>query len=79
MSVGPSKPQPHFEVSRMDRIQNATKKIIVEYFENPLRYLFYISLTGLVVSLFFHRNLPWEYYLITVLLGGLEIKKEIKK
>lgn len=71
--MGPSDKTPHFEVSRMDRIQNVTKKIIVAYFEDPLHYAFYIGLLGLMVSTIFGYNPPLTFWGIMAGLTGYKI------
>jgi len=71
--MGPTKPQPHFEVSKMDRIQNAAKKVITAYFEDPLHYLFYIGLLGLMVTTISRHNPAYSYWLIMGLLTGYKI------
>lgn len=73
MAIGPSKPQPNFEVSRMDRIQNATKRLITAYFENPLHYVFYITLIGMIVLIARFGRAPGQLWLVMGLLTACKI------
>lgn len=73
MSVGPKNTQSNFEVSRIDRIQNATKRIVVAYFENPLHYLFYLGLAGLMLMIAIKGKAPGQFWMIIGILTAYKI------
>lgn len=79
MSIGPNmEEEQQITVSRFDRLNHSVKKSVDSYFQKPIFYLFYISLGGTIISLFFNRSLSREFYLFLIILACLEMKTKIK-
>ncbi len=72
MSLGPQLQQEEQGFSKFDRVQFALKKSAKSYFENPLHYLFYGTLTLAVLGLFVGMEFSWQFYVLLGSLGAVQ-------
>ena len=78
MSIGPTpKEDDAFIQTPTQKAVNATKKVAEAFFFDPVHYLFYGSLTGIIIGLFFHITFSWELYAITLVLGAIELFRHL--
>jgi small basic protein len=61
------------------QVKTAVKKSVEKYFSDPLHYIFYGSLTVLIIALFFGIHFSWQLYLIIVILAGIKLFNHFKK
>lgn len=73
MSLGPNTENIRVEISKFDRIHRSVKNVAEKYFNNPLHYIFYLTLTITIAGLYFGMKFSWQYYLILILLAGANI------
>ena len=78
MSMAPQQ-QDEAGVSLFDRTTYQIKKAVEKYFIDPLKYLFYGSLTITILGLFFGMKFSWQYYVILFMLGFIEGYKSYGK
>lgn len=75
MSIGPDVTAPEeIKPSIAQTVKRGTKKIVDAYFTDPIHYLLYGSLAGLLIGLFFNVQFPLALY---VLVGVLALIKTI--
>lgn len=72
MSIAPENTEKPFEISRFDRVTNVIRRAFTRYFEKPVKHIFYVFLTLLLIALLFGREIAWQYYAILILLAGKE-------
>lgn len=75
--MGPQKPE-KFEVAKFERVLGTIKRAQEAYFKDPVHYLFYGSLTLVIVTLFFNYKLPWQLYGILTILCGVKVYQYLK-
>jgi len=76
MSIGPTpKEDETFIQSSSEKAVTATKKIATAFFFDPVHYLFYTSLTGLIFGLFLNIRFTWQLYAIVAALGVVKAVK----
>lgn len=68
MSIGPSIPE-SAKPTVLDAARAASYRSMKVFFEKPLHYLFWMSLTALVVGLLFGASFPPQLYAIIFALG----------
>lgn len=73
MSMGPNEEELQIKTAVFDRVTNIVKKTTELYFENPLHYLFYTTLLGMVVALLLNKQLPWQLYFATSVFGTIQL------
>ena len=79
MSIGPTTTEQEVKISLFGRTRYAVKATLKTYFERPAFYLFYSMLGITIIGLFFGMKFSWQYYLILIILAGLEIVLPIIK
>jgi hypothetical protein len=72
MSIAEERSAPDMKIGPSGSIV-AAKKIVTAYFEDPLHYIFYLSLTALVVGLFLGMDLSWQFYTTIYILAVFKI------
>ena len=75
MSIGPNEKNSDLTPRKAEKILQTTKT----FFEKPIHYLFYGSLTLTILGLFFGIKLPWEFYTILFLLWVSEMIPNFKQ
>ena len=79
MSMGPKNEAEKVELSRFNRVSYITKKVVISYFKEPLYFLFYGTLTGVIISLLVGHRLPFELYIILAGLAVVQAKPYFNK
>ena len=69
MSLGPSQPEEQLGASRFAKTNFVIKKVVQEYFRDPLSYLFYAALLGLILTLLLGFRPNNGIYVILALLS----------
>lgn len=75
MSVGPAEKKEGFGTSTVEKVSVSTKVLITGYFKDPLYYIFYASLSGIIVGLFCHIIFSVDLYLIVGVCGVIRAIK----
>ena len=65
MSIGPkTKEEEGLKTGIIQSLQYSAKKFTETYFNDPIHYLFYGSLAGLVIGLLLNQDFSWKFYLL---------------
>lgn len=72
MSIGPSTQELDPSPTVLARTEYVAKKTVLAYFERPLHYLFYGTLTCVIVGLLFSVQFPALLYALLLILAGVE-------
>lgn len=75
MSIGPLKQNEELAVPLQSRVQYLAKVSITGFFSDPIHYLFYGTLTVMIVGLIFNIKFPWELYAILSILSVVKLYK----
>jgi hypothetical protein len=78
MSIGPTLPEDSFKTSVPARASLAAKKTLSAFYGDPLHYIFYGSLTGIILGLFLKKSFPLELYAILLLLAAVKLYRFYK-
>lgn len=76
MSIGAANPEKAPEIKVIHQAKYAAKKALAAFFLEPVHYLFYGTLAGVIICLFFSVRLPWQLYTILVFLGIFKLVKK---
>lgn len=80
MSIGPiDEKDKDLNISIVSQMQYSAKKLTAAFFVDPVYYLFYGSLTGLVIGLFVGMNFSWQFYTVVCGLGLAELGTKLWK
>lgn len=79
MSIGPITKDENFNTSIVNRIQYSAKRLTESFFIEPIHYLFYGSLTALLIGLFVGMEFSWKFYIIVSSLGLAELATKLWK
>lgn len=73
MSIGPSMKEENINATPLQKASHSVKKTISVFFLNPLHYIFYSSLVGIIVGLFFNIVFSFTLYCTVGILGLIEM------
>lgn len=79
MSIGPTTKDQNVKVSVANRAQYVTKRSLTAFFSDPSLYLFYGSLTAILVGLVLNHAFPWQLYVLTAGLGVFRLLRHFYK
>ena len=79
MSIGKSPTKEKIDIKTFDKIRYTTKKVVENFFKEPLYYLFYIMMVATIIGLFFGKCFSWQYYFILIVLSANEIYNKFMK
>jgi len=74
MSLGPYKDE-KTELTQFEKITSGVKK----YFNDPLHYIFYGTLSITIIGLFFGMDFSIKYYAILLIMSIIKLVLQIKK
>ncbi len=69
MAIGPSPEEQEIIIHPIAKMHYAAKKTLTALFEDPIHYLFFGTLTSMIIGLLFGGRFPIELYLIVFALG----------
>ena len=72
MSIGPEIKEEIIKTSKIEKAITSTKKVTTTFFNDPIHYIFYISLIVIIVGLFLSKFYPLELYLLVGSLGAVK-------
>lgn len=76
MSIGPkSQLREEFKVGITKKVEYVVKKSFEAFRVDPLGYTFDIAYILAMISLFFNKKLPFEFYLLLAVLGVIQVYK----
>lgn len=75
MSIGRSEKNEPVRINYYRTLRKGFEDSIKSYFVDPLRYLFYMTLTATVISLFLNREISWQFYAFLAGLGFVELAR----
>lgn len=75
MSIGANSKEAGLEVSPIQKVEYLAKKTVSFFFDDSLGYIFDLTLIGCIISLFFNHQFSWQFYVILLSLGGVQIYK----
>lgn len=79
MSIGPQQKDESLNTSVVNRLQYSAKKLTETFFVDPVHYLFYGSLTLLIIGLFCNKEFQWQFYAVVILLALTELSTSLWK
>ncbi len=79
MSIGPKVKDAGTEISVANKLQYSAKQLTSTFFSDPLYYIFYGSLSGLVVGLLSNTKFSYQLYTVVILLGVINLFKFLIK